>query len=86
MRIVLDENKCSSLGMCEATAPEFFEVGEDGGLTILNPTPPDSERALIEEAGGRVGAYPGPSGLVAGGAVVGAAPGIYDPLVALVQG
>ena len=41
---------------------------------------------LIEEAGGRVGAYPGPSGLVAGGAVVGAAPGIYDPLVALVQG
>ena len=41
---------------------------------------------LIEEAGGRVGSYPGPSGLVAGGAVVGAAPGIYDRLVALVQG
>ena len=33
---------------------------------------------LIEEAGGRVGAYPGPDGLVAGGAVLGAAPGIYD--------
>ena len=40
---------------------------------------------LIEEAGGLVGPYPGPSGLLAGGAVIGAAPGIYDPLTALVQ-
>lgn len=41
---------------------------------------------LIEEAGGRVGSYPGPSGLGAGGAVVGATPGIYDALTALVAG
>ena len=26
MRIVLDESKCSSLGMCESVAPDFFEV------------------------------------------------------------
>ena len=50
MRVVLDENKCSSLGMCESIAPEVFEVGEEGGLTILNPTPPEDQRELMEEA------------------------------------
>ena len=50
MRIVLDENKCSSLGMCESVAPDFFEVGDDGALTLLNPTPPDDQRALMEQA------------------------------------
>ena len=40
---------------------------------------------LIEEAGGRVAAYPGPDGLVAGGSVMAAAPGIYPALAALVQ-
>jgi myo-inositol-1(or 4)-monophosphatase len=40
---------------------------------------------LIEEAGGRVGAYPGPQGLIAGGEVVGAAPGIYAQLEKLVR-
>ena len=50
MRIVLDENKCSSLGMCESVAPDFFEVGDDGALDLLNPTPPEDQRALMEEA------------------------------------
>ena len=40
---------------------------------------------LIEEAGGRVAPYPGPDGLVAGGSVLGAAPGVYAALAALVQ-
>jgi len=39
---------------------------------------------LIEEAGGRVGPYPGPAGLAAGGAVIGATPAIYDRLAAIV--
>lgn len=39
---------------------------------------------LIEEAGGLVAPYPGADGLVAGGAVMGATPGIFDPLSALV--
>ena len=50
MRIVLDENKCSSLGMCESVAPDVFEVGDDGALKLLNPTPPGEQRALMEEA------------------------------------
>ena len=40
---------------------------------------------LIEEAGGRVAAYPGPDGLVAGGSVLGATPGVYEQIAALVQ-
>ena len=39
---------------------------------------------LIEEAGGRVGPYPRSSDLVAGGAVIGAAPGIFDALARIV--
>ncbi|WP_040339432.1 ferredoxin [Candidatus Blastococcus massiliensis] len=50
MRIVLDENKCSSLGMCESVAPDFFEVRDDGALELLNPTPSGDQRALMEEA------------------------------------
>jgi ferredoxin len=50
MRIVLDESKCSSLGMCESVAPDVFEVGDDGALAILDPTPADDRRAEMEEA------------------------------------
>ena len=39
---------------------------------------------LIEEAGGRVGPYPGPAGLAEGGPVIGATPAIYDRLAAIV--
>ena len=39
---------------------------------------------LIEEAGGRVGPYPGPAGLLAGGAVLGASPAIFGTLATLV--
>lgn len=50
MKIVLDENKCSSLGMCESVAPDLFEVGDDGELNVLKPTPPEYQRAILEEA------------------------------------
>ena len=50
MRIVLDESKCSSLGMCESVAPEFFEVGDDGALAVLRDEAGEDQRALLEEA------------------------------------
>ncbi|WP_036490605.1 ferredoxin [Nocardioides sp. CF8] len=50
MKIVLDETKCSSLGMCESVAPDFFEVGDDGELNLLDVNPPADQRELIEEA------------------------------------
>jgi ferredoxin len=36
MRIAVDYAKCTGLGMCEAEAPEFFEVQDDGSLRILS--------------------------------------------------
>lgn len=50
MRIVLDVDTCSSLGMCEAVAPDLFEVGDDGALTVLDPAPGEEQRALVEQA------------------------------------
>jgi ferredoxin len=50
MRIIHDESRCASLGMCEAVAPELFEVGADGELRLLDPTPGAHLRALAEEA------------------------------------
>jgi ferredoxin len=31
MKIRVDRNKCSGIGLCEAMSPDFFEV-DDGGL------------------------------------------------------
>jgi ferredoxin len=50
MRIVHDESRCASLGMCESVAPDLFEVGEDGVLRVLDPTPDQARRLLVEHA------------------------------------
>ncbi|APT13486.1 MULTISPECIES: ferredoxin [Mycobacteriaceae] len=50
MKITVDRDRCSSIGMCEGLAPDFFEVSNDGKLHILNPGPPECHRALIEDA------------------------------------
>jgi ferredoxin len=50
MRIVHDTTICASIGMCEAVAPDVFEIGDDGALTILIPNPPEDRRAEIEQA------------------------------------
>jgi ferredoxin len=36
--------------MCEAVAPDLFEVGSDGALRVLDATPGEHLRALVEEA------------------------------------
>ena len=50
MRLVVDYNKCTGLGMCEAEAPDLFEVQDDGSLTVLNEFPGESQRAQAEAA------------------------------------
>ena len=50
MRIIHDESRCASLGLCEAVAPEVFEVGADGELRVLDPSPGEQLRALVEQA------------------------------------
>ena len=50
MRIVVDRTKCSSIGLCEATAPDIFEIGADGALDILMDDVPDDRRPDLEQA------------------------------------
>jgi ferredoxin len=50
MRIVVDRNRCTGLGMCEAEAPDVFEVQDDGSLVLLNETPSADQREAVETA------------------------------------
>lgn len=34
MRVVVDRTVCQGVGMCESFAPEVFEIGDDGVVTI----------------------------------------------------
>ena len=50
MKIVVDYNKCNGLGLCEATAPDYFEVQDDGSLTLLREEGDEADRAILEVA------------------------------------
>ena len=50
MRVVVDKTRCASIGMCEAIAPDIFEIGADGALTILQQNPTQERRTDIETA------------------------------------
>ncbi len=50
MKVKVDTAKCSGIGLCEVTAPEVFEVGDDGQAQAINPEPTEDERAAVEQA------------------------------------
>jgi ferredoxin len=50
MRVHVDRTKCSGIGLCEMTAPAVFEIGADGQSQVIDPDPPEAERAAAEEA------------------------------------
>ncbi len=50
MRIVADLGKCEGLGMCEAMAPDFFEVDEDGVVEVLDAEPGEEHRTDLTAA------------------------------------
>jgi len=50
MRIQVDRDKCEGLGMCEAMAHEFFEVDDDDTMTVLDESPPETERSKVHAA------------------------------------
>ena len=50
MRIAVDFDKCKSNALCMGVAPEIFEVRDDNFLYVLQEEPPESARALVEEA------------------------------------
>ena len=50
MKIVVDYVKCTGLGMCEAEAPDLFEVQDDGSLLVLNESPGADQLAAAQAA------------------------------------
>jgi ferredoxin len=50
MRVVVDYDLCESNGVCEALAPDVFEVGEDDYLYLLQEEPGEDRRADVEAA------------------------------------
>ena len=50
MKIVVDKSKCSSIGLCEATAPDIFEIRSDGALHIVMAEIPEDRRHVLEQA------------------------------------
>ena len=47
MKIEVDRDKCEGLGMCEAMAHDYFEVDDDEVMTVLDDSPPESDRAQV---------------------------------------
>lgn len=50
MRVEVDYDKCTGLGICESLAPDHFEVNESGDLVLLKDDVSDDELQAIEEA------------------------------------
>lgn len=50
MKIIVDRSRCSSIGLCEATAPDIFEVRADGAMHIVVDDIPEDRRPDLEAA------------------------------------
>lgn len=50
MKVKVDTTKCSGIGLCEMTAPEVFEVGDDGQAHVIKAEPSADELPAVEEA------------------------------------
>jgi ferredoxin len=49
-KVCVDLDLCQGHAMCEVEAPDYFTVPRRGKVEILNATPPEADRALIEQA------------------------------------
>ncbi len=49
-RLDVDRDRCVGSGSCEALAPDVFEVGDDGVLTVLLAEPGEDEVAAVRDA------------------------------------
>jgi ferredoxin len=50
MKILVDYDKCTGLGICESLAPDHFEVNDDGDLVLLEEFVNDDDVQAVEEA------------------------------------
>ncbi len=50
MKVTVDFDKCTGLGICESIAPDFFEVDDAGSLVLLKEDITDDDLQVIEDA------------------------------------
>ncbi|MFJ2759020.1 ferredoxin [Nocardioides sp. NPDC087217] len=50
MKICIDYDKCTGLGICESLAPDYFEVNDAGDLVLLESEIAPDDLQSIEEA------------------------------------
>lgn len=50
MKIDLDRDKCTGLGICESLASKYFEVNDDGDLELKQHILDDGDLSDVEEA------------------------------------
>jgi ferredoxin len=50
MKIVVDRGLCEAHGVCMSIDPTIFDLGDDDLLVVLDETPPESKRSMIEQA------------------------------------
>ncbi|HET8994341.1 MAG TPA: ferredoxin [Rhodococcus sp. (in: high G+C Gram-positive bacteria)] len=52
MKVTLDTDLCEAHGLCEASAPELFQLGDEDIVTILEDNPaPELQDAARRAAG-----------------------------------
>lgn len=50
MRIEVDRDRCEGHAMCEAVAPAFFSVDDEGTLIVLQEDVPDGAEPVVKSA------------------------------------
>jgi len=48
--VVVDYDLCQGHCVCESEAPEVFSVGEQSQVSVLDESPPDAQRKVVEQA------------------------------------
>lgn len=49
LRVIVDRSRCSSIGLCESVAPDYFEIGDDARLILhREEVSPEDERDVRE--------------------------------------
>jgi sterol 14-demethylase len=50
VRIVVDRDLCQGHGVCESEAPAVFSVSKAGVLTVVDESPAEELRPVVEKA------------------------------------
>jgi ferredoxin len=50
MKVLVDWDLCEGHGQCEFAAPEVFTIDDEGDLVVLDETPGEEQRAVVEQA------------------------------------